>query len=194
MVAFHNHKKTSVTSVKTFPMKKKIRGSLILYPESPAIFQVSCGAAEAVVSMGEVQYAKEHPMEEARIRQQMEKLGNTEFAWETLDIEMSGQIFVPVKVLNELRRTALGQLEEELLKKYKRKAEKKPVYACDQNLEEWKSLKQKRTLERPLLYASCETKEQAEILWNSPDLAGLYLPFDIMKEFMLQDRYREKEL
>lgn len=194
MVAFHNHKKTSVTSVKTFPMKKKIRGSLILYPESPAIFQVSCGAAEAVVSMGEVQYAKEHPMEEARIRQQMEKLGNTEFVWETLDIEMSGQIFVPVKVLNELRRTALGQLEEELLKKYKRKAEKKPVYACDQGLEERKSLKQKHTLERPLLYASCETKEQAEILWNSPDLAGLYLPFDIMKEFMLQDRYREKEL
>lgn len=194
MVAFHNHKKTSVTSVKTIPMKKKIRGNLILYPESPAILQISCGSAEVVVSMGEVQYAKEHPMEEARIRQQMEKLGNTEFTWETLDIQMSDQIFVPVKVLNELRRTGLGQLEEELLKKYKRKAERKPVYACEQNLEERKSLKQNRTLEGPLLYASCETKEQAEVLWNSPDLAGLYLPFDIMKEFMLQDRYREKEL
>ena len=36
MIAFHNHKKTSVTSVKTFSVKKKIRGNLILYPESPA--------------------------------------------------------------------------------------------------------------------------------------------------------------
>ncbi len=132
-------------------------------------------------------------MEEARIRQQLEKLGNTEFAWEELDVQMSGQIFVPVKILNKLKREALFQLEEEILKKYRRKAETDPVYACDQALEERRSLKQKAALEKPLLYASCETKEQAEAAWDSPDLTGLYLPFDIMKDFMDRDRYKEKE-
>mgnify|MGYP002245907453 FL=1 len=46
---------------------------------------------------GEVQFAKNQPMEEQRIRQQMEKLGNTEFQWESLNIEINGRIFVPVK-------------------------------------------------------------------------------------------------
>ena len=55
----------------------------------------------------------------------MEKLGNTEFVWDSLDIQSDGNIFVPVKVLNELRRTALAQLEQEFLEKYKREAPEK---------------------------------------------------------------------
>lgn len=54
-------------------------------------------------------------MEEQRIRQQMEKLGNTDFQWEDLNIEINGRIFVPVKVLNEVRRDALSQLREALI-------------------------------------------------------------------------------
>ena len=80
----------------------------MLYPESLAILQVSCRDRQVVVSDGEVQFAKEHPMSEERIRKQMEKLGNTEFEWEELDIQMDGNIFVPVKLLNELRRNALA--------------------------------------------------------------------------------------
>ena len=76
--------------------KEKINGTLMLYPESPAVLQVSLKDTETVVSAGEVQYAREHPMEEARIRQQMEKLGNTEFVWDSLDIQSDGNIFVPL--------------------------------------------------------------------------------------------------
>ena len=69
----------------------------MLYPESPAVLQVSLKDTETVVSAGEVQYAREHPMEEARIRQQMEKLGNTEFVWDSLDIQSDGNIFCACK-------------------------------------------------------------------------------------------------
>ena len=86
------------------------------------MLQVSLKDTETVVSAGEVQYAREHPMEEARIRQQMEKLGNTEFVWDSLDIQSDGNIFVPVKVLNELRRTALAQLEQEFLEKIQKRS------------------------------------------------------------------------
>ncbi|MDE8682605.1 DUF3656 domain-containing protein, partial [Blautia schinkii] len=39
-------------------------------------------------STGEVQFAREHPMSEDRIRKQIDKLGNTEFEWDELDIQM----------------------------------------------------------------------------------------------------------
>lgn len=53
-------------------------------------------------------------MSEDRIRKQMDKLGNTEFEWDELDIQMGEQIFLPVKTLNELRREAIALLEQEL--------------------------------------------------------------------------------
>lgn len=49
-------------------------------------------------------------MSEDRIRKQMDKLGNTEFEWDELDIQMGEQIFLPVKTLNELRREAIALL------------------------------------------------------------------------------------
>lgn len=194
MMAFNNHKKTETVSVQTCRVREKIRGSLILYPESPAIFQVSCGDAEIVVSMGEVQFAKDHPMEESRIRQQMEKLGNTEFVWEELDIQMGDKIFIPIKMLNELRRTALSQLEKKILCKYRRITSETVVYECDRKVPQKKSYSINKKSEKPLLYASCETFEQAEVLLKCPDLAGLYLPFDIMENCMQRGCQKEKEL
>ena len=55
----------------------------------------------------------------------MEKLGNTEFQWESLNIEINGKVFVPVKVLNEVRREALEQLRETLLSQNRREMVKK---------------------------------------------------------------------
>ena len=61
-------------------------------------------------------------MSEDRIRKQMDKLGNTEFEWDELDIQMGEQIFLPVKTLNELRREAIALLEQELCAPYRRSA------------------------------------------------------------------------
>lgn len=195
MMAFSNHKKTGEASIPLTRAKEKIRGNLILYPESPAVLSVSCGNKEAVGSLGEVQFAKEHPLEESRIRQQMEKLGNTEFVWEELDIQMGDNIFIPIKLLNELRRSVLDELGQKLLEPYRRKAVKSPVYECDSYEASKKAAKgNKRDHGKPVLYASCETFEQAEILIKGKELTGIYLPFDIMKEFMTQGRYKEKEL
>ena len=66
--------------------------------------------------------AQKRPMEEEQIRKQMDRLGNTEFAWEKLDIQVKGPVFVPIKELNELRREAVQKLEQALIKPYKRKA------------------------------------------------------------------------
>lgn len=120
MMAFTNEKKTAGVSSEITKRKEKIYGNLILFPGSPVILEVTYQGCSVTASGGEVQFAKNQPMEEARIRQQMEKLGGTLYEWERLDIEMDDHIFVPVKVLNEVRREALALLEEEILRPTRR--------------------------------------------------------------------------
>ena len=188
MMAFSNEKKTGGVSGELTKCKEKITGSLMLYPESPAILQVSCGDRQVVVSDGEVQFAKEHPMSEERIRKQMEKLGNTEFEWESLDIQMDGNIFVPVKLLNELRRNALAVLGEELCAPMYRKAADRPVFATMEGSPAGKNGS------IPGMFIFCETMEQAETAWQRDEVQGLYLPYFVMEQAMARGIQNQKEL
>ena len=188
MMAFSNEKKTGGVSGELTKCKEKITGSLMLYPESPAILQVSCGDRQVVVSDGEVQFAKEYPMSEERIRKQMEKLGNTEFEWESLDIQMDGNIFVPVKLLNELRRNALAALGEELCAPMYRKAADRPVFATMEGSSAGKNGS------IPGMFISCETMEQAETAWQRDEVQGLYLPYFVMEQAMARGIQNQKEL
>ena len=125
---------------------------------------------------GEVQFAKNQPMEEQRIRQQMEKLGNTDFQWEDLNIEINGRIFVPVKVLNEVRRDALSQLREALIGCQKRaQVTKQPTKSKDQ------AACHRRVTDSLPVYVSCERSDTAEVLLNEPGITGFYFPFDTME-------------
>lgn len=54
------------------------------------------------------------PLPEERIRKQMNKTGNTEFVFGTLDIEAKDDVFLPMQQLNGMRRSALEQLEEKI--------------------------------------------------------------------------------
>ena len=187
MMAFSNEKKTGGVSGEFKKCREKLTGILMLYPESPAILQISCGDKQVVVSEGEVQFAKEHPMSEERIRKQMEKLGNTEFEWESLDIQMEGNIFVPVKLLNELRRNAMEALEEELCAPMYRKAENKPKLSqsCDAS---------GQNKEIPAMFVSCETISQAEAAWKRDEVRGLYLPYSVMEQAIERGIQNHKEL
>ena len=209
MMAFSNEKKTGDAAVELKKKKRGICGMLTLEPGCPAILEVSCleemscpeetpaGKIDSgkipgreisvVVSQGEVQEAKDRPMDQERIRQQMEKLGNTEFQWDSLDIQMGERIFVPVRLLNELRREALAALTEELLKSYRRPEPNPPAYEP--------YLAQSSVREDKIhLYASCETPEQAEALAEDPELTGMYVNYDSMKRLMEQGVQHDKEL
>ena len=127
-------------------------------------------------------------MSEERIRKQMEKLGNTEFEWESLDIQMDGNIFVPVKLLNELRRNALAALGEELCAPMYRKAADRPVFATMEGSPAGKNGS------IPGMFISCETMEQAETAWQRDEVQGLYLPYFVMEQAMARGIQNQKEL
>ena len=189
MMAFANEKKSGNIQPEIRKIKEKIHGNLILSPESPVILEITCKGQTVTAMGGEVQFAKNQPMEEQRIRQQMEKLGNTDFQWEDLNIEINGRIFVPVKVLNEVRRDALSQLREALIGCQKRvQVTKQPTKSKDQ------AACHKKVTDSLPVYVSCERSDTAEILLNETGITGFYFPFDTMEKYFSPELAASREL
>lgn len=61
--------------------------------------------------------ANNKPVDENSIRDQFSKLGNTPFTWSNLLIETDNKGFIPVKVMNDLRRTLIDNIANSLLKR-----------------------------------------------------------------------------
>ena len=178
MMAFTNEKKTGDVTVSLKKKKEKIQGNLILFPGSPAILDLSCRGIHASGAAGEVQYAQNQPLTEERVRVQMEKLGNTPFDWERLDIQMDENIFIPMKTLNETRRQALEVLEQELTKPFKRAEAPHVSLKTGQ--------KNKKRTENLPIYVSCEDLDTARSLYKREGIRGMYLPFSVMEKCLEQ--------
>lgn len=190
MMAFTNEKKTGEVSLEPRQLKEKITGELDLFPGSPVLLHVSCQGEDAYTCIGEVQYAKSQPVTMERVRQQMDKLGNTPFIWENLDIQMDDSIFVPMKTLNEARHQALETLKDNLLQKYRRNVGNERVeriahgpypkigdlVICD-NVPLGKE-------DYIPVYASCESEEAAEVLCRNDGIQGVYLPYALMEKYL----------
>lgn len=80
----------------------------------------SVKAPFAAVTGAVVLTAQSQPMTEEKLLRQMKKTGNSPFYFEAVDIVLEGNCFLPVQALNELRRQALEQLEQEILLPYRR--------------------------------------------------------------------------
>ncbi len=100
--------------------KEKIKGNLRITQDLPVKLSLRMGTVSASAKGEAALPARSRPIREADVRKQMEKLGDTPFVLEELDIALAGDCFVPVGKLNELRRQAASALEEELLKPYRR--------------------------------------------------------------------------
>jgi len=200
MMAFTNEKKTGEVFLETKQLKEKITGELHLVPGSPVLLHVSCQGEDAYECVGEVQYAKSQPVTEERVRQQMDKLGNTSFIWEKLEIYMENSVFVPMKILNEARHQALEDLKEKLLQKYRRNvgdervkriAEETPakisaIAACD-------NVPRKKEEYIPV-YVSCESEEASEVLCPKDGIQGIYLPYALIEKHLQTGLDNGKEM
>lgn len=67
-----------------------------------------------------VQKAQKRPVTEEDVKKQLLKTGNTAFYFSDVSVIMSGEVFVPLKEINELRRDALNRMEGLLTWHYKR--------------------------------------------------------------------------
>jgi len=67
------------------------------------------------------QAARNQPATKEQLARQIKKTGGTPFQWERLDVCLQGQVFLPVQVLNGLRRQGLEQLRQTVAGRYRRR-------------------------------------------------------------------------
>ena len=68
-----------------------------------------------------VQKAGNKPMQLQQVEEQMNRMGNTDYVIENLDIQMDDLSFIPKSKLNELRRNITAKLDELIIKREEKK-------------------------------------------------------------------------
>jgi len=113
------------------PEKLRAEARAVCRAGEPLTFTLTCRDSTARVTGDIPEEAQRQPVTEERIRQQLEKTGDTEFILESLLVDTDGKCFLPVSALNRLRRDGLKMLEEEILAPYRRDEEVSSVVSSD---------------------------------------------------------------
>lgn len=164
-------------------LQEPVRGTASLEPGKAAKLTLEClsvpgedGKPVSVTVSGQiVQEALNQPMARDKVAKQLQKTGNTPFAFEKLAIEMDEGIFLPVQALNALRREALEALEAASLKRYRRKAAGVPkTMACGKagGISEKRGQTDRNS--RGNLAVSTETRSLRDCILSKPFVDDIY--------------------
>lgn len=148
-------------------VQELIKGNLVLVPESNAVLFLEYKDIQIEVFGELVEYAKKQPMAEDRLRKQMCKTGNTPFKFETLDIYMSDNIFVPIQSLNELRRKGIALLEDKIKESFYRNSPEEKIFNSEEMSNE--------NNEQRRLSVLVETEEQLKACVTSRYIDIIYI-------------------
>lgn len=104
-------------------LKKKIDIYVKLHKNEQAYIRILDDEGnDATIKYGEISQALKQPATIEDVADKLKKLGNTDYYAGAIDIDMDSDVFIPVKLLNELRREAVNALNKKVLEKYRRQA------------------------------------------------------------------------
>ena len=137
--------------------------ALIAYPGKPLALTMTDGESSVTVTGDTVAPAQSRAMSEEDARRSLGKLSDTPFSLRALTVQTAG-VFVPVSVLNQLRREACQQLAEARIAAFTRKAGRE---------EPADDLIYPDTPDAPSM-AIVRTREQADAMQGAADLLVWY--------------------
>ncbi len=141
--------------------------------EKPELTLAVYGETFKVKGKNLVETATSAPVEEERIRKQLEKLGDTPFIATETKIFINGKIFIPMGEINALRRLAVSMAEEFVLSKTRRNY---PLVKLNKETP--------NPAEKRIFTAYATTEEQAFALAEFEQISEIYLPAKIYREGM----------
>lgn len=95
--------------------KREVCGEVLMRAGEPASLTLWTSPDQRVTVQGEVvQHADRRPLTEEEIGRRMKKTGDSMLRIADLKVDTSGDAFLPVSALNELRRRAVFEMEEKL--------------------------------------------------------------------------------
>ena len=99
-------------------IKIKIKGTIKCKLNEPIILKISDGMNNIEVKSDfNIEKSIKHPTSKEDIKKQLNKLGNTIYEFDKLDIISDDNIFINIKDLNEIRRIAIDKLNNKRLYK-----------------------------------------------------------------------------
>lgn len=186
MITFEkpNHAKSNETLQKQIhdtyvesEMKEKIKGKLRLKKEFPAILEVSLEDVTVSVEGDVVQAAMKQPLRLEKVTDQMKKTGGTPFVFESLEVEMEDDVFMPVQALNQLRREALEQLLTKKVSSLRREEFMRPEETTRQKTKDFlqENLKDGNETNSNTLVVSIENRAQLDVCLEKDYVQAIYL-------------------
>jgi U32 family peptidase len=156
-----------------FPVKVKVLG-VLGQPLKTWWTDVSVGHTVAVESELPLVQAEKRPMDHALLEEQLGRLGGTVFELGALDVTLNGELIVPMRELNQLRRKAVALLEE---------ARQNPPAYIKRVVDVYADAGVPAQLEeKPRLTALCRNLDQVKAVLKS-DVEFIYADFEFIKQF-----------
>ena len=159
-------------------IQEKIYGFFKLSEGKPATLRLAYKGTEVQITGDVAEAAKNQPTTREQIKKQLQKTGNTPFAFEVLEIEVSGNCFFPVRQLNRMRRDALEKLETAIEQKYHRPY--RPSHFDPKETLPTKPNTEKTSLPTPAYSAGIESREQLECLSEIGWKGRIYLESSLL--------------
>ncbi|GGF91108.1 U32 family peptidase [Paenibacillus abyssi] len=164
---------------RVFPLNIKVTGAAG-QPLRTWWTDVQKGTTVEVVSELELELAQKRPMDETLLREQLGRLGGTVYQLEQLDVNLNGDLIVPIRELNRMRREAVEQLAGE--------RPKPPVYIKRQvdvfadSRRETNRTASLDSIAGPQLTVLCRSLEQVEAAVKT-NVELIYADFEFIKQF-----------
>lgn len=160
-------------------------GKCILKSGRNISISVSSGDFQAEAVGDPAEEARKQPLTKERIREQLLKTGGSDFYFSRMEVDTDEKSFVPVSLLNQLRREALENLRSSILAVYgKTETGKESPEAADP--EDEISVSEKTEPKKPgrgfVMSASFETEDQYRVLLETRGIRDLYTEGSIISD------------
>lgn len=174
-------------------LKAKVSGFATLKKGQPAALQLMFKDHVVYVEGNVVDSAQKRPVERDDVEKQLSKTGNTDFIFSTLEIDMDKDIFIPLKALNELRRQAFEELEQQIkasIEEVRRESLQKDMDVGQNNSFDGDSMKNNRLTDlvgenstvnaKKLLHVLVSSYEQCRLALNNSSVRRIYVSGDLV--------------
>jgi len=162
-----------------FYRKVPLSGKIRINKNGPVHLTVKDDLGNIVEVAGSViaEEALKRPVTKERVLEQLAKTGQTPFEFMDVDVSMDENISIPISEINNIRRSALEQLEEKRAKRYTRnlsmdfeEKEKRLIYFPGND----------RNKDKKMLISACIYKFDENIDYGSLEIDRLYIPFNAL--------------
>ena len=92
------------------PKKKRAKVNVVVSGKAGDSLTLSCGTVE-VASEHPLERAEKRPLDDAFLRKQLGRLGDTGYELGTVENRLDGEVMLPVSAINELRRRLVEMLD-----------------------------------------------------------------------------------